>query len=1443
MASLLERLTKQSWQVARAGSQGGRDLGSDQVGGIRCRVECKLNKEATRLDQGALLGKLVEATRPGHQLDAWVLAATCSIPDQLVDALETEARENRSVNVGFLDAPPGRLGRLLALLATFPDVLHPGGPWKSPPVVRRALLQVSSRPDFAAAREALEKVFDPRTLGYPSIRAALQAEFRAALEDRVASRDLFGQLVTPFEAGFISRRAVEEKLDGWWADWPNTGSPVVLHGKEGTGKTWALASWIASRLLDGQEGPLVLWCGSQRFDHSEELPALLARLLRRVAPSYDQSYFRRRVLTWARDQRREPAILLVMDGLNERPEHSWRAWRSTAARDLRTHLRGVAIALTTRSARLSDLHGWLSLSDAAVTAREVEGLQREIPVAEPSLGAAALIEVDDFDDDEFDRALTPAHLLDWEPPPDLRRLMRRPKWFLRALRMRARLQQVGDPTVERLLWEDMKARHDEHDGAPLSDRQYQTFLMQLARKWLPSAGSLVLPQSEILGALGAVSDLTRALDELTSAEILLTVPGSPDLLRLDPPRVPHALGLALLERTSQAAERDPGEVDEVVECTVEDLGDSDLSGAVVAFSVCVALSSQDSTVLPEAVAVALLKALVKLRNGGPAWDRAKPWSFFPVRPRVFLRLAEDEWQGEPYDYSATNRIGYCFDHIAETWTEHRELVAASEQWLALVHPSAFGFQEDSTSAIEERIAGAEASSVQLRNLVTILRASSARHLRLGALAIFVASQARGTAFCRAIANWAFSRAIMNEPLEATQISWLVRLAGDDLRTELRQTAELLSTVPLGAARLAAAILYRMEQSTDSLDLAEALDPRPDSRSPRPRRTPVSDPRSARLAAGRLAAKALDPKAIIDYETISLALLDLDSSDVFRGRTTTRHTLDLHDMEPTLCRVDPESLGRFYLKAARAWIRSVAGEGERRYHSLDSVFLLLTPADFKALRRLARSFWMQSERDAHRERAERTVTGLALAGLVRARDQLRFLLERPENDDNRDWLHLLSLLSRGEVQRIVVALPEASAHGQRRRVMFPWSPGIQLTPREREIIWAAVDTGNLGILRGTPAIEAKDVELTRRGVQAGVYGDEDLSHLLSTEVWMRQALVDQSAGIRLGPASQSWLLTHRGLDPAAVKEWASDMDERLSRPPNRSVLGQPDTYSIEHLEAVLEFAPESAASWISELVAFSAIGHRLADLESGLVESLMVALVNRDDSRALEIVRALETGHYLLRHGQAMALAFKSKKTAMARRVLLCVLDTALKLNDNALQLLCKLAAENHCTQWLRQVAADTHASGRRFEVARSIALLGLGPGNRKAVGTLRRVCEEDSTWIRHVAGWALRQNQGDLWARHWFRAFLEKPSRVEAWAAFRLFFGSLSRLCSLWIRDELDRAGNLPDQEARHRHLQLNVRALNRLLEDQANEMKKRLFGWSVPTGDLKPWKQAWNLD
>src|SRR6185295_1830292 len=130
----------------------------------------------------------------------------------------------------------------------------------------------------------------------------------------------------------------------------------------------------------------------------------------------------------------------------------------------------------------------------------------------------------DFDDDELSAALARAGMGDWEPDPDLRRLMRRPKYFARALRLRSRLQEAGEPTVQRLLWEEMKERQREHPGAPMSDEAFQAMLAELARRHGSMTALPHVSQAEVARELdSAVANVRLALQELETARILVPV--------------------------------------------------------------------------------------------------------------------------------------------------------------------------------------------------------------------------------------------------------------------------------------------------------------------------------------------------------------------------------------------------------------------------------------------------------------------------------------------------------------------------------------------------------------------------------------------------------------------------------------------------------------------------------------------------------------------------------------------------------------------------------------------------------------------------------------------------------------------------------------------------------------------------------------------------------
>ena len=69
----------------------------------------------------------------------------------------------------------------------------------------------------------------------------------------------------------------------------------MVHGREGSGKTWLVASWVADRLLRGVNSPpIVVWCGWGWF-RDVGLATLLADLLAERTRAYGRPALERRV--------------------------------------------------------------------------------------------------------------------------------------------------------------------------------------------------------------------------------------------------------------------------------------------------------------------------------------------------------------------------------------------------------------------------------------------------------------------------------------------------------------------------------------------------------------------------------------------------------------------------------------------------------------------------------------------------------------------------------------------------------------------------------------------------------------------------------------------------------------------------------------------------------------------------------------------------------------------------------------------------------------------------------------------------------------------------------------------------------------------------------------------------------------------------------------------
>ena len=228
--------------------------------------------------------------------------------------------------------------------------------------------------------------------------------------------------------------------------------------------------------------------------------------------------------------------------------------------------------------------------------------------------------------------------------------------------------------------------------------------------------------------------------------------------------MPHALALFLIQQVCGATESGSS-VEELVERSVEEMGDSDFVAQVLSFAVCIALVSSGASAPPEDTTVALLAALCRLRNASEAWVDARPWAFFPRAPQVFRRLAEEHWAGNLEDDAVRSRIEYCFAEIGENWADHAELVKMCERWLGFVHPEGLHSRVPSDPEIRARI---DAVRADPSDAWVITEVGDSARLRLAQLGLFVASHSRSAAYGRAVVSWAVSQRTMDEALRITR---------------------------------------------------------------------------------------------------------------------------------------------------------------------------------------------------------------------------------------------------------------------------------------------------------------------------------------------------------------------------------------------------------------------------------------------------------------------------------------------------------------------------------------------------------------------------------------------------------------------------------------------------------------------------------------------------
>lgn len=434
-AKLVGLMTGETLRLAATGWQSAGDS-STEAGTIS--IQAKRYNENTSLKIVEILGDIERIILLNKGLEVYILAATRSIPSQLRTYLN-EKEESSGIDVvtlGFGDVDPD-----IGVLS-----LHY---WE----------ELRETPFFADASPSLTEWMS-RHQGDVQIKSAAANISRNIvdrwntwlrlfqhsdrhLERRFSSSNGSDALYPIDLVSAIHRKALTNRIAAWWIDEaPDSSLIAVVEGEEGCGKSWGTAQAVYH--LHKQHNVPVFWLDSYIWANAKTLQdvvCLLAACAIDLKPGAESKYTKKILHGFSH------SVLFVLDGANERVNVVALADFLRRIRKSNADSRHVRLVITTRPLVSSDSlwHGCLRIGVAGYSDAELETLLARNH--QPKI------------------AQLPANLLP---------VLRLPRYFSTALRLKDRLQSVFHITREILLWEELKDKIERMDHQVRKRLGFQT---------------------------------------------------------------------------------------------------------------------------------------------------------------------------------------------------------------------------------------------------------------------------------------------------------------------------------------------------------------------------------------------------------------------------------------------------------------------------------------------------------------------------------------------------------------------------------------------------------------------------------------------------------------------------------------------------------------------------------------------------------------------------------------------------------------------------------------------------------------------------------------------------------------------------------------------------------------------------------------------------------
>jgi hypothetical protein len=279
-----------------------------------------------------VLSKIAELSIKDSSVDIWVLGATSQVRSQLVDDA-LELGNKNGIFVLILDWSETEL-------APFAVALAMGGKRvqeflkstiSSDKTLRRALKAleaIRSSQDFAPLSDRIRTQCSEPAVGWILAQKANSDWVNEAFSSRKLAKLRFGQPLSPSDTTAIARqrKTLTDKLYPYLTAAPDETVVCVL-GDEGNGKSWIVAqSWLTLA-----HKPMIIFMNPDDFAEmarrNDIIDLLISKLIEQTGDrdtAIIRERWRRRLQQWRRNTAIDnPRLIVVIDGINQRPNADW----------------------------------------------------------------------------------------------------------------------------------------------------------------------------------------------------------------------------------------------------------------------------------------------------------------------------------------------------------------------------------------------------------------------------------------------------------------------------------------------------------------------------------------------------------------------------------------------------------------------------------------------------------------------------------------------------------------------------------------------------------------------------------------------------------------------------------------------------------------------------------------------------------------------------------------------------------------------------------------------------------------------------------------------------------------------------------------------------------------------------------------------------------------